>query len=66
MVETEAISTFTALQASPPFTAEKRPQIVNNSIPQRRRVPSRLLHFPDEGHWVLKASNRSVVNTCCP
>lgn len=25
---------------------------------QRRRVPCRLLHFPDEGHWVLKASNR--------
>ncbi len=32
VVETEAISTFTALQ--------------------RRRVPSRFLHFPDEGHWV--------------
>jgi hypothetical protein len=29
-----------------------------NVLCQRRRVPSRLLHFPDEGHWVLKASNR--------
>ena len=24
---------------------------------QRRGVPSRLLHFPDEGHWVLKPQN---------
>jgi dipeptidyl aminopeptidase/acylaminoacyl peptidase len=27
---------------------------------QRRGVPSRLLLFPDEGHWVLKAPNRVV------
>ena len=25
---------------------------------QRRGVPSRLLYFPDEGHWVLKPKNR--------
>ena len=25
---------------------------------QRRGVPSRLLLFPDEGHWILQASNR--------
>jgi dipeptidyl aminopeptidase/acylaminoacyl peptidase len=24
---------------------------------QRRRVPSELLYFPDEGHWVLKPQN---------
>ena len=24
---------------------------------QRRGIPSRLLHFPDENHWVLKPSN---------
>ena len=24
------------------------------SVLQRRGVPSRLLYFPDEGHWVLK------------
>jgi dipeptidyl aminopeptidase/acylaminoacyl peptidase len=24
---------------------------------QRRGVPSRLLHFPDENHWVLKPEN---------
>lgn len=27
---------------------------------QRRGVPSRLLHFPDEGHWVLKPQNSKV------
>jgi len=24
---------------------------------QRRGVPSKLLYFPDEGHWVLKPRN---------
>jgi dipeptidyl aminopeptidase/acylaminoacyl peptidase len=24
---------------------------------QRRGVPSRFLHFPDENHWVLKPAN---------
>jgi dipeptidyl aminopeptidase/acylaminoacyl peptidase len=24
---------------------------------QRRGIPSRLLHFPDENHWVLKPAN---------
>jgi dipeptidyl aminopeptidase/acylaminoacyl peptidase len=24
---------------------------------QRQRVPSRLINFPDEGHWVLKPRN---------
>jgi len=24
---------------------------------QRRGIPSRLLYFPDEGHWVLKPQN---------
>jgi dipeptidyl aminopeptidase/acylaminoacyl peptidase len=37
VVETQGLSTFTALQ--------------------RRGVPSRLLHFPDENHWVLKPLN---------
>jgi dipeptidyl aminopeptidase/acylaminoacyl peptidase len=27
---------------------------------QRRGVPSRYVWFPDEGHWILKASNRVV------
>jgi dipeptidyl aminopeptidase/acylaminoacyl peptidase len=27
---------------------------------QRRGVPSRYLFFPDEGHWILKPSNRVV------
>jgi dipeptidyl aminopeptidase/acylaminoacyl peptidase len=27
---------------------------------QRRRVPSRYLFFPDEGHWILKPQNRVV------
>ena len=27
---------------------------------QRRGVPSRLLHFPDENHWVLKPANSLV------
>jgi len=27
---------------------------------QRHGVPSRLLYFPDEGHWVLKPKNREV------
>lgn len=27
---------------------------------QRRGVPSRLLYFPDEGHWVLKPQNSKV------
>jgi len=27
---------------------------------QRKGVPSRLLYFPDEGHWVLKPKNRKV------
>lgn len=27
---------------------------------QRRGVPSRLLYFPDEGHWVLKPQNSQV------
>jgi dipeptidyl aminopeptidase/acylaminoacyl peptidase len=37
VVETQGLSTFTALQ--------------------RRGVPSKLLHFPDENHWVLKPQN---------
>jgi len=37
VVETEAFSTFNALQ--------------------RRGIPSRLLYFPDENHWVLKPQN---------
>ncbi len=24
---------------------------------QRKGVPSKLLYFPDEGHWVLKPQN---------
>jgi dipeptidyl aminopeptidase/acylaminoacyl peptidase len=24
---------------------------------QRRGIPSKLLHFPDENHWVLKPQN---------
>jgi dipeptidyl aminopeptidase/acylaminoacyl peptidase len=27
---------------------------------QRRGVPSRLLYFPDEGHWVLKPQNSQL------
>jgi dipeptidyl aminopeptidase/acylaminoacyl peptidase len=27
------------------------------SILQRQRVPSRLIVFPDENHWVLKGEN---------
>jgi dipeptidyl aminopeptidase/acylaminoacyl peptidase len=37
VVDTQGISTFTALQ--------------------RRGIPSRLLYFPDENHWVLKPHN---------
>jgi dipeptidyl aminopeptidase/acylaminoacyl peptidase len=37
VVETQGMSTFTALQ--------------------RRGIPSKLLHFPDENHWVLKPQN---------
>lgn len=37
VVDTQGISTFTALQ--------------------RRGVPSKLLYFPDENHWVLKPHN---------
>ncbi|MGD8452366.1 MAG: S9 family peptidase [Phycisphaerae bacterium] len=37
VVDTQGISTFTALQ--------------------RRGVPSRLLYFPNENHWVLKPAN---------
>jgi dipeptidyl aminopeptidase/acylaminoacyl peptidase len=27
---------------------------------QRRGIPSELLYFPDESHWVLKAKNSIV------
>jgi dipeptidyl aminopeptidase/acylaminoacyl peptidase len=27
---------------------------------QRMNVPSRLLYFPDEGHWVLKPQNSEL------
>lgn len=37
VVETEGLSTFTALQ--------------------RRGIPSKLLYFPDENHWVLSPNN---------
>jgi dipeptidyl aminopeptidase/acylaminoacyl peptidase len=37
VVETQGMSTFTALQ--------------------RRGIPSKLLYFPDENHWVLKPQN---------
>jgi dipeptidyl aminopeptidase/acylaminoacyl peptidase len=37
VVDTEGLSTFTALQ--------------------RRGIPSKLLYFPDENHWVLKPQN---------
>lgn len=37
VVESESLSTFTALQ--------------------RRNIPSRLLYFSDENHWVLKPAN---------
>jgi dipeptidyl aminopeptidase/acylaminoacyl peptidase len=37
VVDTQGISTFTALQ--------------------RKGIPSKLLYFPDENHWVLKPAN---------
>ena len=37
VVDTQGISTFTALQ--------------------RKGIPSKLLYFPDENHWVLKPQN---------
>ncbi len=37
VVDTQGISTFTALQ--------------------RKGIPSKFLHFPDENHWVLKPAN---------
>ncbi len=40
VVETQGISTFTALQ--------------------RKGIPSRYLHFPDENHWVLKPQNSKL------
>jgi dipeptidyl aminopeptidase/acylaminoacyl peptidase len=30
---------------------------------QRQGIPSELLYFPDENHWVLKPMN-SIVRTC--
>ena len=27
---------------------------------QRRGVPSKLLYFPDEGHWILKPANNKL------
>jgi dipeptidyl aminopeptidase/acylaminoacyl peptidase len=27
---------------------------------QRQRVPSRLVVFPDEGHWIMRPSNQRV------
>ncbi len=27
---------------------------------QRMKVPSRMLYFPDEGHWVLKPQNSQL------
>jgi dipeptidyl aminopeptidase/acylaminoacyl peptidase len=27
---------------------------------QRRGVPSKLLYFPDEGHWVMKPQNSQL------
>ncbi len=32
------------------------------SVLQRRGVPSKLLYFPDEGHWVLKPQNSELWN----
>jgi dipeptidyl aminopeptidase/acylaminoacyl peptidase len=29
---------------------------------QRRGVPSEMLYFPDEGHWVLKPQNSELWN----
>ncbi|MBA3395278.1 MAG: S9 family peptidase [Deltaproteobacteria bacterium] len=40
VVDTQGMSTFTALQ--------------------RKGVPSRFLHFPDENHWILKPQNSKV------
>jgi dipeptidyl aminopeptidase/acylaminoacyl peptidase len=40
VVDTQGMSTFTALQ--------------------RKGVPSRFLHFPDENHWVLKPQNSKL------
>jgi dipeptidyl aminopeptidase/acylaminoacyl peptidase len=40
VVDTQGISTFTALQ--------------------RRGIPSKLLYFPDENHWVLKPQNSTL------
>jgi dipeptidyl aminopeptidase/acylaminoacyl peptidase len=31
--------------------------IENWSLLQRRKVPSRLVVFPDENHWILKGEN---------
>ena len=33
--------------------------IENWSVLQRMRVPSKLIVFPDENHWILKAENSS-------
>jgi dipeptidyl aminopeptidase/acylaminoacyl peptidase len=27
---------------------------------QRQKVPSKMLYFPDEGHWVLKPQNSQL------
>jgi len=27
---------------------------------QRRNVPSKLLYYPDEGHWILKPKNSEL------
>ncbi len=34
--------------------------IATFSALQRRGIPSRLLFFPDEGHWVLKPKNSAL------
>jgi hypothetical protein len=57
--ETEGIGAFHALQQYVYTLMRYQSHLI---VTRRRSVPSRLVIFPDENHWVLNHGNRFVFN----
>ena len=58
VVDVEGIATFTALQARSPCASSR--VLLTALLLQRRGIPSELLFFPEENHWVLNPANAVV------
>ena len=50
----KVLNGFFARVATP---SRSQVELSKRNIWQRLRIPSKMLYFPDEGHWVLKPQN---------